>query len=228
MILSNCEIRPGTVVSSNDPKKMGRVKAVVPGWFDNATMDEADMFWVLPFTCNGYQRVSKPLDGQKIWVLHDNTNEYEYYYFMMSETNINTTAAQKDFDYDVQVSRQGKGVGAMQYYTGEQGFVTRIGENAETSMSQGGDITNRSNGVEVSIRGSHAYVGLEGKCEEPIVKGNKLNKLLSDLQSGLNDLNEAARTNPYASSLCPSIMKCIKAISENIQELNSNTSFVSE
>ena len=104
MKLSNCEIRPGVVVTADDPKKMGRIKAVVPGWFDNSSMNEEDMFWIAPFTSgSGYQRVSKCLEGQKVWVLHDSTNEYEYYYVTMWETNINTTAAQQDFDYDVLV-----------------------------------------------------------------------------------------------------------------------------
>ena len=50
MKLSNCEIRPGVVVTADDPKKMGRIKAVVPGWFNNASMHEEDMFWIAPFT----------------------------------------------------------------------------------------------------------------------------------------------------------------------------------
>ena len=81
MKLNNCEIRPGVVVTADDPKKMGRIKAVVPGWFNNASMHEEDMFWIAPFTSgSGYQRVSKCIEGQKVWVLHDSTNEYEYYY----------------------------------------------------------------------------------------------------------------------------------------------------
>lgn len=229
MKLSNCEILPGTIVAANDPKKMGRVKAVVPGWFDNATMNEEDMFWISPFTTGaGYQRVSKPLEGQKIWVLHDSTNEYEYYYLPMWETNINTAAAQQDFDYDVIVSRSGKSVGAQMFYTGKQGFVTRIGENAQSSISQSGDIENSSNGTEVSIRGSKVYVGLQGKCDEPIVLGNKLYELLSNLKGGLDELNQKAQSSCYTINLCPAILKCSKAISDTIDEMNSKTSFTSE
>ena len=64
MKLSNCEIRPGVVVTADDPKKMGRIKAVVPGWFNNASMHEEDMFWIAPFTSgSGYQRVSKCIEA---------------------------------------------------------------------------------------------------------------------------------------------------------------------
>lgn len=229
MKLNNCEILPGTIVIANDPKKMGRVKAVVPGWFDNSTMNEEDMFWIMPFTSgSGYQRVSKPIEGQKIWVLHDKTNEYEYYYLPMWETNINTTIAQQDFDYDVLVSRSGKSVGAQMYYTGKQGFVTRIGEHAQSTMSQNGNIENKSNGTEISIKGSRAYIGKENNCKDPIVRGNQLYKLLSDLKSGLDELNNLANSNPYCSNLCSGILKCSKAISDNLETLNSKTSFVSE
>ncbi len=229
MKLNNCEIRPGVVVTADDPKKMGRIKAVVPGWFNNASMHEEDMFWIAPFTSgSGYQRVSKCIEGQKVWILHDSTNEYEYYYITMWETNINTTAAQQDFDYDVLVSRSGKSVGAQMFYTGNQGFVTRIGEHAQTQINQAGDIESKSNGTEISIRGSKAFVGLTEKCEDPIVRGNKLYKLLSDLKAGLDELNNAANGNPYTVSLCPSILKCSKAISDTIDEMNSKTSFVSE
>ncbi len=228
MKLSNCEILPGTVINAEDPKKLGRVKAVVPGWFDNSSMDEDAMYWISPFTCAGYQRVSKPLEGQKIWVLHDSSNEYEYYYIMMCETNINTTAAQQDFDYDVLVSRSGKGVGAQQFYTGNQGFVTRIGENAETNMSQNGDITNKSNGVEISVKGAHAYVGLEGKCDEAMIRGNQLYKLLSDLSASLQALYTAANMNIYTTSLCEPIQQCMDAIDDNIENIKSTTSFVSQ
>lgn len=229
MKLSNCEILPGTIVTAEDPKKMGRVKAVVPGWFDNATMNEEDMFWIAPFTTGaGYQRVSKPLEGQKIWVLHDSTNEYEYYYLPMWETNINTTAAQQDFDYDVLVSRSGKSAGAQMFYTGQQGFVTRIGEHAQTQINQAGDIENKSNGIEMSVRGAKAYVGLEGKCEDPMVRGNQLYKILSDLKAGLDKLNNLVQVNPYCNNLCPGILQCSKAISDTIDTMNSKTSFVSE
>lgn len=222
-------MRPGVVVTADDPKKMGRIKAVVPGWFDNSSMNEEDMFWISPFTSgSGYQRVSKCIEGQKVWVLHDSTNEYEYYYVTMWETNINTTVAQQDFDYDVLVSRSGKSVGAQMFYTGNQGFVTRIGEHAQTRISQSGDIENKSNGTEISIRGSKAFVGLSEKCEDPMVRGNKLYELLSNLKAGLDELHNEANGNPYTQNLCSAILKCSKAISDTIDEMNSKTSFVSE
>lgn len=229
MKLNNCEILPGTVVCAEDPKKMGRIKAVVPGWFDNSSMNEEDMYWINPFSSGGgYQRVSKPLEGQKVWVLHDTTNEYEYYWIPMFETNINTTAAQQDFDYDVLVSRSGKGVGSQQFYTGQQGFVTRIGKNTMTNMTQGGDIINSSFGVEMSMKGGKAYVGQEGKCDQPMVLGNVLYELLGELKKGLNNLYQLAQSNAYCTNLCPGINECIKAISDNMDKMNSKTSFVSE
>lgn len=228
MKLNNCEILPGTVVSSDDPKKMGRIKAVVPGWFDTTSMDKESLFWIMPFTTGGYQRVSKCLEGQKVWVLHDSTNEYEYYYIPMFETNINTSVAQKDYDYDVLVSRSGRTVGAQMYYTGEQGFVTRIGEHSETSMNQSGDIQNRSNGAEMSIKQSKIYCGIEGKCSEPLVKGNKLYKLLSDLKTGLDELQQKAQSSCYTVNLCPAILKCSQAIADTLDDMNSKTVFTSE
>ena len=69
---------------------------------------------------------------------------------------------------------------------------------------------------------------MTGKCEDPIVRGNKLYKLLSELKAGLDELNNIANGNPYIVNLCPAILKCSKAISDTIDEMNSKTSFVSE
>lgn len=228
MKLANCEILPGVVVDANDPKKMGRIKAVVPGLFDNSTMDVEDMFWVIPFSCNGYQRVSKPMEGQKVWVLQDPSNEYEYYYIPRWESNTNTVVAQQDDDYDVLVSRSGEVAGQQMYYSMQQGFVTRIGQIASTTMSQDGNIENLSNGVEVSIKSSKVYCGTKDQASHPMVLGDELYTLLGNLESGLNKTKQLAQANMYTSTLVPGLEACEKAIANILEKIKSDTCFVSK
>lgn len=188
MKLSNFELYAGCVIDANDPKHLSRVKASAPGLFDNSTMNVNDMFWINPFTSSGYQKVSKPQEGQKIWILRDTTNEYGYWYMPYPELNLNTTAAIQNDDTDVLVSRTGAGVGSQMYYNRDEGFVTRVSTSATSTMTSGGDIKNNSNGAQVSMTGGQVFIGHEKGDNHPMVYGDKLVDVLNSLKSNLSNL----------------------------------------
>ena len=228
MKLSDCSLEYGVVQDANDPKKMGRIKAVVPGKFDNSSMKVEDMLWCMPLTTAGHQRVSKPMEGQKIWILHDKNNEYEYWYLPAWETNTNTAVAQQDDDYDVLVSREGKGLGAQQYYSGKQGFVTRIGNNASFEINQAEEIVAQSNGAQLATKGGQCFIGKTNDVTHPAVLGDKLFQLLGDLSASLAQLQQYAMNSWTTSHLVPAIQQCRDAIDNTNREIQSNNVFVSK
>ncbi len=226
MKLSDFEIVEGVIVDANDPKHLGRVKGVAPGMFDNSTMNIGDMFWIYPFSSPGYQRASKPQQGQKIWILHNQANEYAYWYIPMAELNINTTATVQGDDYDVMVSRTGQGIGSQMYYNGDEGFVTRTGTTASTTMSPSGDITNISNKSQVSMKGGLVYVGGEEGNNHSMVLGDKLVELLKGLQTNISNLALKASSTWTTSHLAGDLNKMASDLQDAIQPILTSKAFI--
>lgn len=228
MKLSNCEILPGVVTVAKDPKCLGRIKATIAGKTNPDTMSDEDLPWIAPFVSFGYQRISKPMEGQKVWILHDNTNYYEYYWLPAWEVNSNTEGETTLQDYDIIVSRPGDGFGSQSFYSGDTGFVTRIGNNASTTMKMNGDIENVSGKAEVSIRGNKTYIGQKDTDYEPMVLGTQLVQLLRNLQQGFTALHTSAMSFWTTEALAPSIDQCSRAIGDLIDKITSETSHVSK
>lgn len=227
MNLNNVSLLPGVVVDNKDPKCLGRIKATIAGKTNPSTMKTEHLPWCAPFSCGGYQRLSMPEIGQKIWVLHDESNYYEYYWIPAWEVNSNSEAITPIDEYDVLVSRTGDGYGAQMYYNKEEGFMNRIGENASTNMKINGDIENFSNDIEMSIRGANVYMGKKDEKNEQMVLGGQLKKLLSDLATSLSGL-AALANHPYTSHLIPKINECSTSITSTLENILSKTCHITE
>lgn len=229
MTLADFEFMPGVIVDANDPKLLGRVKIVAPGFQDNSTMDVKDMYWTTPFTSMGYQRLSKPSEGQKVWLLNNKKNKYESYYLPMWEANQNTAVAiNGGADYDVLVSRSGNGTGAQMHYNTTEGFTTEISGKAKSNINPSGDITNLSNGTKMSIEGASVLLGVTDDCTHPGVLGDELHTLLSNLAAKLNDTAIAASSNCYTSNLANPLNECVKAINDTLEKIQSQHIFISK
>lgn len=226
MKLSNFELYEGVVVDANDPKHLGRVKGVAPGLFDNTTMNINDMFWIYPFLCGGYQRVSKPQEGQKIWILNDTKNEYGYWYIPKPDLNLNTTAMLQNDDYDVLVSRSGEGVGQQMYYNRDEGFVTRVSTAATSTMTPSGDITNNSNGMQMSMKGGQAFIGTQSGDNHPMVLGDKIVDVLNSLKKNLGNLAVKAAGSWTTAHLAQDLNEAVKDLNELTPAILASKSFV--
>lgn len=229
MELSNAVLLPGVVVDAEDPKCLGRVKCITAGLTNPDTMDTNCLPWYAPLTCFGYQRISKPVEGQKVWILHDKSNYYEYYYLPAWDVNSNTELISPNPDYDVLVSRSGEGYGAQMFYNSEEGFVTRIGNDISTTIKKDKSIINTDNVVEMSIRDKHVYCGLkDSENYEPMVRGEQLVKLLGDLKTALSNAADLAKPNMYTSHLGDPLKMCSTAIEQTLNEICSQNAKVSE
>ena len=226
MKLSNATLSPGVVTSIEDPQNLGRIKCIIAGATDPNTMNTDHLPWCAPLTCFGTQRLSKPIEGQKVWVLHDESNYYEYYYLPTWEVNGNTEILVGDEEYDILVSRPGEGFGSQQYYTQDQGFVTRIGNLIRTDVQGDGTIAHTDGNVEMSIKDSHVYVGNTGGEYQPMVKGDTLYQLLSKLAESLSNLADIASKNIYTQSLVPGIISCHEAIGNSVNDILSQNGYI--
>ena len=213
MNLSNWDLSLGVVVSCEDPKNLGRIKV---NGVDVATpeMNYEHLPWCAPFSCSGYQRISKPVLGQKVWVLHNNENYYEYYYIPAWEINTNTALINSEDDYDVLVSRPGDGLGSQMLYNDREGFVTRIGNDISQTVNSDGTLISTDGTVEFGIKESVVRAGKVNQEYQPMVLGEELQKLLDNLASKLLAAADAAKNNCYTTTLFKPLMDCSEAISK--------------
>ena len=70
----------------DDPLKIGRVRASIPGVIHHTTTVKEALPWIRPFKMYCYQTFTKPLKGQKIWVLVNKSNYNEFWWFPFFET----------------------------------------------------------------------------------------------------------------------------------------------
>lgn len=228
MNITDLQLIPGVVVDANDPKTLGRVKVVAPGFQDNSVMDVKDMYWSAPFSCNGYQRMSKPTEGMKVWLINNKKNRYESWFIPMWDLNQNTTVAiNGGDDYDVLVSRSGEGVGAQMYYNQKDGFTTAMKNNASMQMKPSCDVEIKSNGVEMSCTGANVMLGKQGEATHPAVQGDLLVQLLQNLAEKLANTAMIAGAQWTTAHLASPLNECVKAITDTVSTINSSRVFVS-
>lgn len=229
MNITSLDLFPGVVVDANDPKTLGRVKIVAAGFQDNSTMDVQDMYWSMPFSCNGYQRMSKPTEGMKVWVLNNKDNRYESWFIPMWDLNQNTTVAiNGGDDYDVLVSRSGEGLGAQMFYNQHDGFVTGMKNDATFTISPSCNIEAKSNGVEMSCTDGNVKLGTQEKCTHPAVQGDVLVELLQNLASKINYTASIAAGSWTTAHLSAPLNECVQAINNTVSKINSKKVFISE
>ena len=69
----------------DDPLKIGRIQASIPGVIHHApgqTEEKEALPWIRPFKMYCYQTFTKPLQGQKVWILMNKSNYLEQYQFL--------------------------------------------------------------------------------------------------------------------------------------------------
>ena len=219
---------PGVVQDNNDPEKLQRVKAVIPGVFDNSTMDVEAMPWVYPLIHHGYQSYNTMLPGTKIWVLIDPTNYYGYFYLPFFQMNDNTKELVKDEgETDVVLSRQLGDESVTIHYNTEDGIMLNIGES-KVQICTNGDINVFSNGVSFKIVGGVCYTGTDDGDYEQMVLRDKLVDLLCQLAADFSSLSGIAKGNPQTMTLGEGFTKASMHLNNNIDDILSKSAFVAE
>ena len=228
MKLSECEILPGIVINVDDPEHLGRVKAMVPTWFDTRSMEEEALPWVYPFKMKGYQTFSKMEKGRKIWVLHNYENDMEYWYWPMFELEEKTKEIVDEYNAtEVLMSRSCGGSGsAYIYYNDTDGIVIRIGET-KINITSNNEIHVTDGEASVKIVGGHIDIGKSDNLEQAIL-GNKLKELIDNLGGTLEALGAQNSSSLYVSPLATGLVQLGKDIKAQSASILSDTVKISK
>lgn len=209
----------------NDPFKFGRIKCSIPGVIHSDTTKEEAMPWIRPFKMYGYQTFSRPLVGQKVWVLVSKTNYNEFWWFPFHETT-DIVQSYLDEHYDSQPdlfnAREFADTFAMFTFDTDDGYKMIIGEDY-INLTTGHEATMACEDARLMIRGGKTYCGNGDDIGgyEPCVMGYKCKNLRSKLSQDLAVLKSAADGSPYTAHLSPAIDKLKSDITADILGTNN-------
>lgn len=219
MKLSNVELIQSTIIDSDDPEKLGRVKCIIPGVFENSAHKDTYP-WICPFGMTRYQSFSKELNGMKVWVVQVKDNYNEFYYIPIFEKiNITKDYLEEKYDQNPEIVYMRDNAGQISQFTYDDadGCNMSIGEFF-IKLKPDGEIHCHGNGADVHINDGIVYIGSdEDGGHEPAVYGNKLYDILSDLQGAMDQLIKSCNS-PYLSPLTPGFTKAKQAL-EPISEI---------
>lgn len=222
MLLKNCEIVLGTVLSNNDPEKLGRIKCGAPGYFSRAKgkMSVTDIPWVYPFTMAANQSFSVPEEGKKVWLLDNKEVDEEFWYIPFHEMSTSLKDASGAYEgTDIMFSREIGGKMMRMYSTLDSGVKLEMGDS-KIDLNANGDIVIKTAEQQLKISGGECIIGSidsEGE-KEPVVLGNKYKEFLSSLSEKFVELATLS-SNPYA---LPSLAPVFSSISTDIIEKQLN------
>ena len=228
MKLEDCEVLPGVVIDVEDPKHIGRVKAMVPTWFDSDVMQKDAMPWIYPFGMPGYQRFSKLENGRKIWVLHNTKNDLEYWYWPMFEETDTTKEIVNPYDAtEVLLSRSCGDNGSVYiYYVDSEGIVLRIGD-VKINITTTNEIHITDSKAYVKIIGGQVFIGKDGK-QELTVMGETLQQTLNDLGQALFNAGSKMAGATPVSTVSPDFIQMGQKLTQACNKLLSQTVKISE
>jgi hypothetical protein len=176
----------------DDPLKIGRIQASIPGVIHHApgqTEEKEALPWIRPFKMYCYQTFTKPLQGQKVWVLINKSNYNEFWWFPYAE-NIDIVQGYLNQYYeetpDVFHAREEFVSPVMATWDNKQGYKWVIGEDyidffptREFKLKVNTCNINVTPGDTIQVGGDNSSAG----DYEPAVMGNKCLQLRKNLQS---------------------------------------------
>lgn len=226
MKLKDCELTVGVVVSVEDETHSGRIKCIIPGIINNK-ISEKNSPWIRPLMMGGYQTFSKEMVGSKVWILINHNNYNEYWYFPFFElNNVAIVELAETYDNDqpeIFMSHDTGGNNAISMYDEKNGYRMMIGGH-HIALAPDGHVSLVGNSGEVDINGSKVQIGAVGGAYEKAVLGEKLQSILSNLQTDMDKLAEDAGKNPYTSALIPGFQNASQHLEEAKNMLSTNVS----
>lgn len=209
----------GIVDYDDDPLKVGRIKCTIPGVVHSTSTPKEAMPWIRCFKMGAYQTFSRPIKGQKVWVLISKTNYNEFWWFPFFETIDITQSYIEEYyneNCDVLHARHSGNGDCMMTYDDKQGYLTKIGDDHINLMPK------RQYEVDcgdcrICIEGDNVYLGDKNKdTKEAAVMGQKCQIMRGEVIKALEKLFKAAAPNPWTTHLAEPIKDMQKAFNADI------------
>lgn len=222
--LENYYIILSEVKYADDPMKYGRIKCDIPGVIHSSTiLPEAypdAMPWVRPFKMYCYQTFTRPIVGQKVWVLCSKTNYNEYWWFPFYETlDFVQKFIEENYDNqpDVMHARQGSSGEVIFTYDDEHGYIMKLADDY-LNLRPNREMKIAFNDCRIMIEGNLQYSGGgdDHGSYEPCVMGYKCQNMRSQMAGEFNQLATKAAANPYTSPLSPHFAQIAKQLGSGI------------
>lgn len=229
MKLGECEVLPGVVIDVEDPKHIGRVKAMVPTWFDSDVMEKEALPWIWPCGMGGYQRFSKLENGRKIWVLHNKENDLEYWYWPMFEEIEQSKPIIDQYDStELLLCRGGGESGNIYiYYNDAEGIILKIGE-VKINITNDQEIHITDGTASFDIVGNQITIGKQDNLQRTVM-GEDLQKALIDFAGKIKNAGQKMTTsNPYVSPHGPDFVTAADELKSKLQDVLSDTVKISK
>lgn len=185
--LIDFNIHLGIVEHTDDPLKIGRVRCSIISVVGHSTTEEPEALpWARPFKMGAYQTFSKPIAGQKVWILSNKKNYNEFWWFPFFETSdIVQGFLEEHYDDDPDVfhARESFTTPIMATWDNTQGYKWVIGEDYidffptrefKLKVNECNINVTSGNIIEIGSDKSGGY--------EPAVMGNKCQSLRGDIQ----------------------------------------------
>lgn len=236
MKLSECEILPGIILDVEDPKHIGRVKAMVPTWFDADVMNKEAMPWIWPCGMGGYQRFSKLENGRKIWVLHNKENDLEYWYWPMFEETEQTKPIIDQYDSTEILLARGGGESSggdgtsgdiFIYYNDSDGIVLKIGDT-KINITNTKEIHITDSKSTIKIVGGIITIGKEGDEGERAILGETLKEVLTTLSNDIKQAAQPLKGDPYIADHGEGFVTAASNLNNGLENILSDTVKISK
>ena len=209
----------GIVDYDDDPLKVGRIKCTIPGVIHSSSTPEEAIPWIRCFKMGAYQTFSRPIKGQKVWVLISKTNYNEFWWFPFFETIDITQSYIEEYyneNCDVLHARHSGNGDCMMTYDDKQGYLTKIGEDHINLMPRR-QYEVDCDDCRICIEGNKVYLGDKNKdTKEPAVMGTKCQIMRAKVAQALMTLAGEAGYLPWTLHLADGIRNVAGALEAQI------------
>lgn len=199
----------------NDPLKIGRIKCTIPGVVHSDSTPEEGMPWVRCFKMGAYQTFSRPIKGQKVWVMISKQNQNEFWYFPFHEAIDITKDYIEEYyneNCDVLHARHSGNGDCMMTYDDEQGYLTKIGDD-HINLTPKRQFELDCNGKRIAIKGDQVLIGDQDEsAKQKTIMGDNHHAWISELVTNFSSLETKAGENPETSHLCRPIQSIIHTL----------------
>lgn len=218
MRLMNGTLRPGIV------KKVlenGEIKVVAPGLFSNKDVDNSPPIY--PFFGNHANTYSQPKEGDEVWVLNLSDNSRQLYWFRKDDYKTNNKELLIEENVEIICNREfAGGLWATIYFSDGSGWVINR-DSSKIQIRPNGSIVLDSGfpGRVIDVNPKSISLGAIDKAEHPAAFGDKATKAFEIIQSTLEAIQNASKSNQHTKAIGVAISPLITQLKDVIPEVSS-------